>query len=494
MSVNTPILVGIIAYNVIVIVAVSIWLAIRKKTHALEDDYILSGRQLPAFVVGATQALTILGGGHIMGLTGQAQVSGIATWCYPLAHAFTLFLILYFYGPWMRRLGVTTVGEAFSIMWSPATRPLIIGGTIACCFGILTLETQGLGAIFAIVTNIEIWQGCIIGAVIGLIYVLFYGMREVGWVNVVNAVAMWIMCIIAAIMFSVKLNGGWAAVNDWYMSNGMEQLLHVFGDKEIIRTYVIGSMCSILFGTTMTQATMQTSISAKNINVCKRAALFAIPLNVVFGVFVIAFGMAAQSAGYGTGGGTPVFAMAIDLLPLPMAFMLLGVFLAAILSTFAMMLLGSATCFCYDIQKSYFAKREWTPKEDAKWVRIWIFILIVLDIVVATVLPPVSNTILWTVAWMVPPSLMFVIGMFYKRSTFSCIFTIIVNWIFNVILTVTPLMNIMHIDGVNYAIVMIILTLIIGFITTGLDKSAKPAFFKVYKQQRGEWDAKRSVA
>jgi Na+/proline symporter len=204
--------------------------------------------------------------------------------------------------------------------------------------------------------------------------------------------------------------------------------------------------------------------------------------------------MAAQSAGYGTGGGTPVFSMAIDLLPLPLAFLLLGVFMAAILSTFAMMLLGVATCLCYDIQKTYFTKRPWTMKEDRKWVRFWLVALTVLNLVIATVLPTVSNAVLWTVSWMAPCSIVFIIGMLYKRSTFSAIFTIAVCWIVNVLLSVTPIMPMLRIDGVNYAIVMIILTLIIGFIMTGLDKTAKPAFIKVYKQQRADWDAVRKLA
>jgi uncharacterized protein YacL len=133
-------------------------------------------------------------------------------------------------------------------------------------------------------------------------------------------------------------------------------------------------------------------------------------------------------------------------------------------------------------------------KENTRWVRTWIVILTVVDCGISAYLPPVSNAIAWTTSWMIPMTLMFVIGMLYKRSNFSAIFTILLCWLINVLLSVTPLLSVLHIDGVNYSIVMIIVTLVVGFVTTALDRKAKPAFIKVYKKQRAEWDAEQHLA
>lgn len=492
MQVNAPILIGVIGYNLIVIIIMNVFLKIRERNSKLKGDFMFSGGNLPFYVVGATQALTILGGGHIMGVTGQAQITGLATFFYPLAHAGAMFLILYYYGPWVRRMGFQTVGQALTTMWNPAVRPLMTGGTVACCFAILTLETQGLGAIFAIVTGIEVWQGCIIGAAIGFIYVFVAGMKEVGWVNVANALLMYVVCIIALAIFGVRMQGGWNAVNVYYNSNGMSDLLRIFGNAEIMRTYVFGAIFSVIFGTTLTQATVQTSISAKSVKECRKAALVAIPANVLFGAIAVIMGMASKAMGYGEGGGTPVFAMAIDLLPTWMAFMLLGVFLAAILSTFAMMLLGLSTCLTFDIQKAYFWK-ESTQKKETLWVRIWIVVLTVLACVVAAYLPSVSAGITWGTSWMTPLCIMFIIGMCFKRSNAGAIATIVICWIVNTLFSLTNLMQILHIDGNNYAPAMCVLSLVLGLIFTALDKNAKPAFYRVYRKQREEWNVAHGI-
>ena len=78
-------------------------------------------------------------------------------------------------------------------------------------FGILTVEAQGIGIIIQALTGWPIHQGAIIGGILGLLYVLLAGMREIGWVNLVNSIVMYAGLILATIFVGAHFAGGYEA-------------------------------------------------------------------------------------------------------------------------------------------------------------------------------------------------------------------------------------------------------------------------------------------
>ena len=59
---NTALLIGVFAYEIIVIVGLGLWLQRRHtKQAASADEFALAGRDLPVPVVAVTLALTVLG-------------------------------------------------------------------------------------------------------------------------------------------------------------------------------------------------------------------------------------------------------------------------------------------------------------------------------------------------------------------------------------------------------------------------------------------------
>ena len=493
MNINWTVLFGILGYNLIIILGVGIWLKVRERTHGIEEDFANASHSMHWTTIAASVALTCIGGGHIMGLTAQATATGVATLWYNVAHGIMMILILIYVCPWYRRMGLSTINQMFEAIFSPTVIPILTGVSIATGWAIVTLETQGLGAIVSSVTGLEIWKGAIIGGCIGILYVILCGVAQVGWVNLINATLMYVVLIATVGVLAVALPNGWSGVNEYFISSGQSNLLTLFGSTEIVKTYVIGTIISCLFYNPVVQQCAQSAGTAKKVSDLKKACYLCIPLNVLFGIFVIAMGMAANSLGLGVGG-PAVFAMCIQYLPTPLACCVIGVFLAAILSTFGMISLATGTMVAKDIHEKYFAPKPWTLKENNRWIRIYLIIFAVGAIAVSAYMPAVTDAITWVFSWMAPIFFMFVVGMHYKRSVKACIATWVICWIANMVLSLTNLMDVLGINGNNYAIVMMILSVVFGFGLTALDKNAKPSFVKVYKQERAAYDARRAAA
>ena len=77
---NVPILVGTIIIELIIIGGVSWVLGMVSKSKMSAEEFTNSNRSMPAIAVGATQALTCLGGGHIMGMVGASWGYGVGTY------------------------------------------------------------------------------------------------------------------------------------------------------------------------------------------------------------------------------------------------------------------------------------------------------------------------------------------------------------------------------------------------------------------------------
>lgn len=186
---DLPLLIGVLAYELIVIVGLGVWLQ-RRHSASSSDEFALAGRDLPMPVVAVTLALTVLGTAHILGVFEMTWMMGaIAVW-FSIAHVILLTFVCLGTGLWVRRLGVATVPELLSRAFGMETRLLVSCVMAGVLFGILTVEAQGIGIIFATLTDWSIQTGAIVGGILGILYVIFAGMREIGWVNLVNAVVM----------------------------------------------------------------------------------------------------------------------------------------------------------------------------------------------------------------------------------------------------------------------------------------------------------------
>jgi SSS family solute:Na+ symporter len=464
---NTGILIAVLAYEVLIILGVGLWIARREASHPKrEGDFALAGRHLPMPVIAITLALTVLGTAHILGIFEIAWFLGAAAVWFSISHVILLVLVCLTTGLWVRRLGLTTVPEILEMLYGRVTR-LVVSCTMAgVIFGILTIETQGIGIIISSMTGWEIRNGAIVGAILGIFYVVLAGMKEVGWLNLVNAIVMYCGLILATIFLAFKLPGGdYSSVAEYYTSSGDNHMLSIYGTPEIFFTFALGTTVAVVFSQGINQMLMQPCMSAENEKTVRRALWIAAPLNGLFGVFAVVIGLTAKTVPEFAALGPKVAAttMLVNYLPPWLAALLLASFLAAILSTFAMTALAPATLFTVDIYKNLY-KPDASEADLAKVMRITIIILAIIAMTVAAFLPPILAAMNWLFSWLVPIFWVVVFGLFWKRNSKVAVTTLVAAWIANSAWSFTSLPLFLNMEPVPNAYITLAVTLVVGIV------------------------------
>jgi SSS family solute:Na+ symporter len=482
---NTGILIAVLFYEIAIILGVGLWIAKREASQpAHEGDFALAGRHLPVPVIAITLALTVLGTAHILGIFEIAWFLGASAVWFSIAHVVLLVLVCLSTGLWVRRLGLTTVPEILELLYGNGTR-LVVSCTMAgVIFGILTIETQGIGIIISSMTGWSIRNGAIVGAILGIFYVVLAGMKEVGWLNLVNAIVMYAGLILATIFLAFKLPGGdYSSVAEFYTSAGDDHMLSIYGTRQIFFTFALGTTVAVVFSQGINQMLMQPCMSAESEKTVRKALWIAAPLNGLFGVFAVVIGLTAKTVPEFAALGPKVAAttMLVNYLPPWLAALLLASFLAAILSTFAMTSLAPATMFTVDIYKNLY-RRDATEAEMARVMRITIVTLAVIAMTVATFLPPILAAMNWLFSWLVPIFWVVMFGLFWKRSSAAAVSTLVAAWIANSAWSFTSLPLILNMEEIPNAYVTLAVTLVVGVLGNLMARSdTRRSYFKSHE-------------
>lgn len=464
---NTGILIAVLIYEVVLIIGVGLWLAKRDKgQEGGEGSFALAGRNLPMPVVAITLALTVLGTAHILGVFEMAWFMGaVAVW-FSIAHVVLLVLVCLTTGLWVRRLGLTTVPEILELLYGRTTRLLVSCTMAGVIFGILTVEAQGIGIIIASMTGWEIRNGAIVGGTLGIMYVVLAGMKEVGWLNLINAVVMYLGLMLATFFLALKLPGGnYDSVAAFYTSSGNDVMLSIYGTKEIFVTFALGVTVAVVFSQSINQMLMQPCMAAASEKTIRRTVWIAAPINGLFGVFAVVIGLTAKTVPEfaALGPKTAATTMLVNYLPPWLAAMLLASFLAAILSTFAMTALAPATIFGMDIYKRLYRPKA-TEKEMAKVIRITIIVMAIIAMGVASFLPPIIAAMNWLFSWLVPVFWIVVFGLFWKRNSTVAVTMLIASWIANCVWSFSPLPGALGLGPDMNPYVTLLVSLVIGIV------------------------------
>jgi len=479
-----PLLIGVLAYEIIVIVGLGLWLQRRHKAQAERDEFALAGRDLPVPVVAVTLALTVLGTAHILGVFEMTWMMGaIAVW-FSIAHVILLTFVCLGTGVWVRRLGVTTVPELLDRISGIETRLLVSCVMAGVLFGILTVEAQGIGIIFATLTDWNIQTGAIVGGTLGILYVIFAGMREIGWVNLVNAVVMYAGLILATVFVAYSLpDGGFATIGEHYKSTGQDKAISIWGTPDLMVNFAIVNVVAVVFSQSVNQMLLQPAMSAKSEKTIKRALWIAAPVNGLFGVFAVVLALAARAqpefAGLEGASKIGVTTMLVQTLPPWLSAVLLASFLAAILSTFAIISLSIATIFAKDIFQALYMPNA-TEKTMTLVIRIVIIVVASIAIAVASLLPPILAAMIWLFAWLVPVFWILLSGILWKRHQVVTIATLISAWAANAAWSFTNLPNALGLAEAGNLNAYVTTAVSVAVMTIGnMVVRGKPGLFRV---------------
>ncbi|AIG98079.1 sodium:solute symporter family protein [Archaeoglobus fulgidus] len=478
MEARWDILIPVLVYFLVTTLGVGFYLM--KRMEKSEEDYLVAKRGLGAVPVGVTLALTVLGTPHILGVMESAYDIGLPAVWFSFAHAIMLAIVCLFTGRWARKLKVESVPEFLDVIFSNYWLRLMVGAVIAgAIFGICTLETQGLGVFVSILTGTSIEVGIVIGALIGILYVVLSGMKEVAWLNVLNAVILYIGIIAATFVLGSGLQNGWEGVNEFYISNDLAGKLNIFGSWEVFVGFALVNVLATVFFQGISQQGLHAALAAKSPDVLRKAMLIAVPVNGSFAVFAAVMGMAARAtpefAELGAKTATP--AMIVSVLPTWASALLLATCLVAVLSSYAITLLAPTTIFVNDIYKAVL-KPNASHEELLRLSRILTVLLAVAALIPAVSLPPILAAMMWLFSWLVPVFWFVIFGLFWKRSAPAAIITCLLVWVTINAWTMTPLPEVLGAPGwLHQVYLALIVTLVIGSLLNAV-LPGKPGLFR----------------
>ena len=470
---------AVLLYLLVLVVGVGTWLARRApRRPAGHGEFALAGRSLSTLEVAATLAFSVLGTAHILGVFELSWTLGAAAVWFSLAHVVLLVVVCLSTGLWVRRLGVSTVPEILELLYGEKMRVVVSCVMAGVVTGLLTVETQGLGILMATMTGWSLHQGAVAGGLIGILYVIVAGMKEVGYLNVINATVKYGGLILATLFLAASLPGGnFESVRSFYLHRGEPQMLSIYGTPQILLSFALASIIAVLFSQGISQNLLQPAMGARDEATIRRALWIAAPLNGMFGVFAVVIGLTARSLPQFQALGPKVAAtsMLVALLPPWLAALLLASFLTAVLSTFAMACLAPATLFSVDIfQRLY--RPDATEAEVKRATRVAILAVGGSAIGVASALPPILAAVNWLFSWLVPVFWVVVFGLCWKRSAGVAALTLGSAWVVNSAWSFTSLPALLGVSALPNVYVTLAVTLAVSVVGNACSTGSEAYF------------------
>jgi SSS family solute:Na+ symporter len=431
-----------------------------------EAGFVTANRSLSTPVVGITLALTYLGSLHVFGVMELAWNIGFAAIWVSVAHVTLLCVICLTTGRWVRRLRVETVPEMLEKLFGKRVRVASSCISSMVVFGMLSMEAQACGIVFASLTPLTIQQGAVIGGVLGLFYVLLAGMREIGIINIINTIVMFSGLILTALSLGGFLPDGWGGVQNYYETSGATNLLKTLGTPEVIIGFGIPTVIATVFAQGISQQGLQVAMAAKSEKTVLKSIGFAGILNGAFTILAIGIGVAAmsipelrelgpKSAGPG---------LIANYLPPWLVAWLCASFLGALLSTFATNVLAPATLFVRDIYEVCSGRKD-SEKVQTRKIRVAILVLGVISVIISFFLPEMVEGANWLFSFLVPLFWITVYGLFWKRSHRAAEITLFGTWGINLLWSFTPLKVWLGMEDVINPYVTLVCSLVIGIVS-----------------------------
>lgn len=476
---NWGVLIAVLIYEVVSIVGIGAFMAYKNKKNggAESGSFAFAGGGLPASLVGITLALTLLGSAHNWGTCQNAASMGVIAAWFGIACVIMMVVITQITGPWIRRTGAKTIGDFLNRVFGKVPGTMISCVNAALSIAMVCLEVETIAITLSFLTGWSYMISAIVGGILAMLYVLLAGMKEIAWLNLLNAILMYAALIVVFICLCFKLPGGWDQVEATMTASAdTSWMTSIFGNKALIIGFAIPSALGATMFHGMAQTGYQPVATAKNNHEVKKSLWFAGPINGLFCIIPALIGVAAFSIlAYRNAGSmmmTP--AMLLDLLPKPVIALLAAGFLGVDLSSFAVMALAPATLISHDMYTLY--KPNATEKQKSTLSRVIIIIIGIVSIAICNFQPAVVDMVNWCFSFGIPVFIMGVIGLWWKRSTKASVITFIITWIVVCIWSTFGLQNALGWANFHVNYISLIVALIVGVISTAVLPGKKGLF------------------
>lgn len=205
--------IAVIVGYLLVVLAIGIWVSVRTKTG---EDLFLGGRSLAWGAIGFSLFASNISTTTIIGLTGSAYATGIASSAFEWMSGIPLLMLAFIFAPLYLKAKVTTTPEWLDCRYSRRVRLYFSALTI---FFTVVVETAGgLYAGGVVLTtffpDVPLWASCLAIGMFAGGYAASGGLKAVVYTDVLQAIILLVGCSITAFLMFRSLDFSWAAVRD----------------------------------------------------------------------------------------------------------------------------------------------------------------------------------------------------------------------------------------------------------------------------------------
>jgi SSS family solute:Na+ symporter len=393
-----------------------------------------------------------------------------AMWWAIGAGAIFLPIAMLWIGPLYKKIGAPT---------APAALQRIFGTKIGWFHAAFqTMTWTGIGTSELVATGTAIFTLCnasgiaislpisiIIAFILTTAYVLFGGMLQMAWLNIINAIVMLICSYLAVVVLGADYlsragvidGSGWAGVATVWTQAGYGSLTSQFGTMGLPPVWlgvIIPVIVLHLTAGAVSQTMMQPFFAAKDQSACRKGVFLGCGINILSSLPWIFLAMAAVAVQATTGfnnipetsslhgaeimanGGNAVPLIASEGLPVPVIGLLMTALLCATLSTGGGVVLANGNVIANDIWIGCMKpKMEEKKKMTANRVGIIIAAIILLPGALIMMNEFAFNLFLWVFSFGMPIFMILIIGYHWKVSRTCAWVTVIICYVVNCLFT-----------------------------------------------------------
>ncbi len=178
-----------------------------------EDDWTIAGGKMSALVLAFALAGGRIGGAGTFGIAESVADGGVWTmWWYGISSFLGIVLVGVFFARRFNKLGIKTAGEVFKRKFDSDRCQRLTSLCVQTENAVINIiEAYVIGIILSALTPLNMFQGCLVAAVVFATYVSFGGLWGTAITNLQHVLVMLIALSTIAVL-GIREIGGWEQV------------------------------------------------------------------------------------------------------------------------------------------------------------------------------------------------------------------------------------------------------------------------------------------
>ena len=378
---------------------------------------MLAGRSLPLLLSSSALFATWFGSETVFGASSEFLKGGLfAVIEDPFGAALCLVLFGLFFARKLYSMNLLTLGDFFKVRFGKRTELVASAFIVPSYVGYIAAQLLAMGLILNVVTEMAVWQGVVISAMVVTFYTYVGGMWAISITDFIQSVIIIGGLLVLAIVLSVKAGGISVVLSETHPETF--RFLPASNFKDIV--IYLGAWSVLGLGSIPSQDVFQRVMSSGSVNTAVRSCYIAAFMYLTIAMLPLFISLCVKHLypEFATGDAQLALpSMVLSHAAMPVQILFFGSLLSAIMSTTSSAILAPAAIFSENLVKPL-SKGRLSDKQLLMVTRISVLGFSILATIMATVRSNIyelvgESSILSLVSLFAP----LVFGLYWKRST-----------------------------------------------------------------------------